>query len=871
MLSDREEIMINVLVNDKVRSERVGRRICRSRGGESCAFDGALIVLQPIADAVHLIHGPISCVANSWHYRGTISKKGEFHRMGFTTDLSELDIVLGSEDKLKETIQKIYHKFKPEAIFVYSTCVTGLFGEDIEMVCEEMKRELLIDIVPVNCPGFVGPKNLGNRIAGEVLLDYVIGGAEPEILTGREINLIGEYNVAGDQFLFEPLISKSGINILSRITGNSTYREIKYAHRAKLNVIVCSRALVNMGVEMKKRYGIPFIEVSFYGATETSRSLREIARVLGEEIIERVEKVINEEEKKLMDRLKEYSLLQGKRAVLYTGGVKSWSMISALRDLGIDVVGVGIKKSTLEDEEKIKNLVKGECILFEDTSPKNILEIMKKTKAQILIAGGRNLYLAVKEGFPFVDVNQERHRAYAGYTGLLNLAEDIQRAIKFYEKREKILPVIEEKRVSSMDPLKSSPLIGAVLSLTGVDGAIPILHTAKGCNFLGKVLLTRHFREPIPIISTDLFTEEVVMGGNEKLRQTIEAGIKKGGKLIGVITGALSHLRGDDINEVVHAFSDRDGVRVLSISAPDYSGSLQDGYKRGILGLLDLVPAGGSKRRSDQINIIAGVHLTPRDFYEIRRLVGLFGLRPIILPDLSCLEGSVGFSSVARGGVRLEEIEKMAESLCTITIGESLREVGEVFKERFDMEYYEIRSLSGIKENDRFFRILSTISGNEIPEELKRERRILIDSLRDMGFYLSQKNVALETDLVFHLQPLICEAGMNVRLAVVPENSDALSELEVERVIIGSLEDINSPFDLLISNSHAFDRAEKIGIPLYEAGFPVFHTLGYPQRITIGYRGSIETLYGMANILTRKEEQQDENQGCLCLNRWNNC
>ena len=38
-----------------------------------CAYDGAMIVLQPIADAAHLVHGPIACLGNSWDNRGSKS------------------------------------------------------------------------------------------------------------------------------------------------------------------------------------------------------------------------------------------------------------------------------------------------------------------------------------------------------------------------------------------------------------------------------------------------------------------------------------------------------------------------------------------------------------------------------------------------------------------------------------------------------------------------------------------------------------------------------------------------------------------------------------------------------------------------------
>ncbi len=235
--------------------------------------------------------------------------------------------------------------------------------------------------------------------------------------------------------------------------------------------------------------------------------------------------------KKLNESLQAYQNIKGKRAVLYTGGVKSWSMISALKDLELEVVAVGVKKSTAEDEKKIKELVSEDCLLFEDTSPANILKIMKDRNAHILIAGGRNQYIAIKEGFPFVDVNQERHRAYAGYRGLVNLAEDISRALNFYSSKKSMKPqIIVSNAESFVDPLKNSPFVGAVMALQGVNKTMPILHTAQGCNFLGKVLLIKHFREPISMISTKLFTEDVVMDGKEKLKGTIENFAKKRSK-----------------------------------------------------------------------------------------------------------------------------------------------------------------------------------------------------------------------------------------------------------------------------------------------------------------------------------------------------
>src|SRR5271157_1260466 len=96
-----------------------------------CAFDGAKIVLQPITDVAHLIHGPLACEGNSWDNRGAGSSGSDLWRTSFTTDLTELDIVMGQgEKKLFKAIREIVEAHEPPAVFVYATCVTAMIGDD---------------------------------------------------------------------------------------------------------------------------------------------------------------------------------------------------------------------------------------------------------------------------------------------------------------------------------------------------------------------------------------------------------------------------------------------------------------------------------------------------------------------------------------------------------------------------------------------------------------------------------------------------------------------------------------------------------------------------------------------------------------------
>ncbi|AFY43954.1 nitrogenase iron-molybdenum cofactor biosynthesis protein NifE [Nostoc sp. PCC 7107] len=400
-----------------------------AQGG--CAFDGAMIALVPITDAAHLVHGPIACAGNSWGSRGSLSSGPQLYKMGFTTDMTENDVIFGGEKKLYKAILEIHQRYNPKAVFVYATCVTALIGDDINAVCKAAAEKIGTPVVPVIAPGFIGSKNLGNRFGGEALLDYVVGTAEPEFTTPYDINLIGEYNIAGEMWGVLPLFEKLGIRVLSKITGDARYEEIRYAHRAKLNVMICSRALLNMARKMEEQYGIPYIEESFYGIDDINRCLRNVAAKLGDPDLQaRTEQLIAEETAALDIALAPYrARLKGKRVVLYTGGVKSWSIISAAKDLGIEVVATSTRKSTEEDKAKIKRLIGTEGMMLEKGNAQELLQLVRNTNADMLIAGGRNQYTALKARIPFLDINQERHHPYAGYMGMLEMARELYEAL----------------------------------------------------------------------------------------------------------------------------------------------------------------------------------------------------------------------------------------------------------------------------------------------------------------------------------------------------------------------------------------------------------------------------------------------------------
>ncbi|RNC67239.1 MAG: bifunctional nitrogenase iron-molybdenum cofactor biosynthesis protein NifEN [Desulfuromonadales bacterium] len=889
----------------------------------SCAYDGARVVLMPVTDVIHLVHGPIACAGNSWDNRGARSSDSQLYRRGFTTEMLENDVIFGGEKKLYKAIIELAERYagQAKAIFVYATCVTAMTGDDIEAVCKAAQEKVSIPLVPVNTPGFIGDKNIGNRLAGEVLFKRVIGTAEPPVLGEYPINLIGEYNIAGDLWGMLPLFDRLGIQVLSCFSGDAKFEELRYAHRAKLNVIVCSKSLTNLAKKMQKTYGMPYLEESFYGMTDTAKALRDIAREL-DDIVgglekrimqDRVERLLEEEEEKCRQRLVPYrARLEGKRSVLFTGGVKTWSMVNALRELGVEILAAGTQNSTLEDFYRMKALMHQDARIIEDTSTAGLLSVMYEKMPDLIVAGGKTKFLALKTKTPFLDINHGRSHPYAGYEGMVTFARQLDLTVNNpiwpvlngkapWEKTDEEigadvalvaghaeaylskdvgaiheLPLRDSKvkvptKCATVNPQKNSPALGATLAYLGIDQMLGLLHGAQGCSTFIRLQLSRHFKESIALNSTSMSEDTAIFGGWENLKKGIKRVIEKfKPTVVGVMTSGLTETMGDDVRSAIVHFRQENpehaDVPIIWASTPDYSGSLQEGYAATVEAIVRTVPEGGETIKG-QVTVLPGAHLTPADVEEVKEIIEAFGLDPIMVPDIAnALDGHIDetVSPLSTGGVTMERIRQAGRSEATIYIGDSLAKAGLALKEKFGIPAYGFTSITGLAEVDRFMETLSAISGNPIPGKFRRWRSRLMDAMVDSHYQFGLKKVtiALEADNLKTMAGFLAGMGCEIQAAIAATRVRGLDSLPAKDVFVGDLEDLETAAagsDLIVANSNGRQAAAKLGIKAHlRAGLPVFDRLGAHQKMWVGYRGTMNLLFETANIFqaNAKEAQK---------------
>ena len=397
----------------------------------ACVFCGSRVVLYPIADALHLIHGPVGCAAYTWDIRGSLSSGPQLHRLSFTTDLKEREVVFGGETRLYNALVSLIAQYGPKAAFVYSTCIIGVIGDDVEAVCRKVSAETGIDVIPVMSEGFNGTKKDGYKVACSAL-SKLIGTAQNFTAPNFSINILGDFNLAGELWMLTDYYRRIGVNLVSCMTGDGRVDEIRRAHTAQLNVVQCSGSMVYLAKEMKEKYGIPFMKVSYFGIEDMSDALYEVARFFkSEEMMQKARELVKEELSKLLPALQEYrKKLEGKKAAIYVGGAfKAISLVKALRLLGMKTVVVGSQTGNPDDYNLLKALCDEGTIIVDDSNPNELSEFVKQTGANLFIGGVKERPIAFKLGLGFCDHNHERKEALAGYEGMMNFAKEVYASV----------------------------------------------------------------------------------------------------------------------------------------------------------------------------------------------------------------------------------------------------------------------------------------------------------------------------------------------------------------------------------------------------------------------------------------------------------
>ncbi len=397
----------------------------------ACVFCGSRVVLYPIADALHIVHGPIGCAAYTWDIRGALSSGPQLHRLSFSTDLREMDVIQGGEKKLYAALCELIDAHQPKAAFVYATCIVGIIGDDVDAICKRVGLEKGIPVLPVHSEGFKGTKKDGYRAACDALFQ-LIGTANTEGVGPVSLNILGDFNLAGEIWMIREYFRRMGVEVVACVTGDGRVDDIRRAHGAALNVVQCSGSMMHLAKRLEETYGTPFLRVSYFGIEDMAQALYDVARFFRDPVLlERTRALVKEELEAVLPQIEQYrKILQGKRAAIYVGGTfKAFSLVRALRLLGIKSVLVGSQTGTREDYDQLRELCDEGTIIVDDSNPLELSSFLQEKEVDLFVGGVKERPIAYKLGVGFCDHNHERKEALAGFAGMVNFAREVHATV----------------------------------------------------------------------------------------------------------------------------------------------------------------------------------------------------------------------------------------------------------------------------------------------------------------------------------------------------------------------------------------------------------------------------------------------------------
>jgi nitrogenase molybdenum-iron protein alpha chain len=427
-----------------------GGRLCENIGpftqGSSCSERMVECQAGEVRDAILIQHSPIGCgtsqiACNSIYRNGLKNRKLPIQNMKvINTNIKETDMVFGALGKLEQSIEDAWNRHHPRAIFIGTSCATGIIGEDIDSVAAKMQKKFKIPVIPMYCEGFRSKHwSTGFDAVQHGILRQIVRKNPKE----KQEDLVNVINLWGSD-VFTPILSKLGLRV-NYVVDMATVKDLEQMSEAAATVSFCNTLSSYLAAGLEQQFGVPEVKAPQpYGIAGTDAWIREIGKVTHRE--KSAEIYIEEEHRRIAPKIEELKKsLKGRKGYAATGSAYSHGLIAVLKELGIEVDGslVFHHDPSYDDNDPKKDSLKFVVDNYGDVPNFSVSNrqqyqfygLLKNVKPDfIIIRHGGLAPLASKMGIPAVPLGDEHFAV--GYQGIINLGEtilDIMARKKFNE------------------------------------------------------------------------------------------------------------------------------------------------------------------------------------------------------------------------------------------------------------------------------------------------------------------------------------------------------------------------------------------------------------------------------------------------------
>ncbi len=428
----------------------------------------------------------------------------------------------------------------------------------------------------------------------------------------------------------------------------------------------------------------------------------------------------------------------------------------------------------------------------------------------------------------------------------------------------------------TVNPAKACQPLGAVLAGLGFAGTLPLVHGSQGCVAYFRSHFARHFKEPVPTVSSSMTEDAAVFGGLNNMVEALDnATTLYKPEMVAVSTTCMAEVIGDDLHAFIQTARDNGAVAanfpVPFAHTPSFVGSHLTGYDNMLRAILEHLTRDRKGAPNGKLNIVPGFDTNVGDHRELARLLALMGIGHTILGDHSAALDSPadGDYQLYPGGTALADAADAINARATIFLQEvATRKTTELVRHDWGQEEVVLTPPIGVANTDRFLTEVARLAGVPVPPEITVERGRLVDALTDSHAYLHGKRVAIagDPDLVVGLLGFLLELGMEP-VHVLSTNGDTSFATRANAVLAASpfghsatvwpgkdLWHLRSlvftePVDLLIGSSYLKYLSREAGVPLVRVGFPIFDRHHLHRFPILGYTGGLHLLTQLVNTV----------------------
>ncbi|MBQ8798163.1 MAG: nitrogenase component 1 [Lachnospiraceae bacterium] len=235
--------------------------------GAHCPLMGAMMAVGGIEDAVLLVLGTDECTYYTKKATiGGFSFKGIDNRC-FSVVLDHHDVTFGCREKLQDAFKELMDDIAPKAVFIVTTCVLEVTGDDVDSMAAELEEQYRIPVLPVHTEHFKTANHIPGVRDTVTACVSMMEQVSNEQISHKKVNIIGQRMGKFQETQLYEILVKHNIEIGMMLPGGTTLEDIKHAATAGVNIVVNELGLP-LAERMKKRFGTPYVMFDKYVAPE---------------------------------------------------------------------------------------------------------------------------------------------------------------------------------------------------------------------------------------------------------------------------------------------------------------------------------------------------------------------------------------------------------------------------------------------------------------------------------------------------------------------------------------------------------------------------------------------------------------------------